>query len=134
MQNKPAVQSLGGLPIPTIVPTAFSARNINSMSLDLPDAPSSPPQTHKSCSRGPSAEEEDEDPTPKAKSAHQLPHTPMQLTSPPGSPERNKNFTTVEKLKRQKRDEQYDGLTSSVVKGDAAHSLLDLMKGKQSEE
>jgi hypothetical protein len=134
MQNKPAVQSLGGLPVPRIMPTAFSARNVNNMPLDSADVPGSPAQTHPSASREPSAEESDNNPTPKAKSTQQLPHTPMQLSSPPGSPERNQSLTTVEKVKRQDRNNKFNVLTSSVVKGDAANSLLELMKGKPEDD
>jgi hypothetical protein len=134
MQDKPAVPSLGSLPIPAIAPTVFSARSMIDPKLYFQDVPSSPPQSHKSASHDDSLELGSDTPRPvtKFQPADLPPHTPMQLSSPPGSPD--KTMATVEKLKRKGKDGKYGGLTSSVVKGDAANSLLKLMEGRQQEE
>ena len=49
----------------------------------------------------------------------------MQLSGPPGSPE--VKLAAAAKLRQGKG--KYGGLTSSVVKGEAASGLLELMRG-----
>lgn len=136
MQEKRAVKPLSSLSFPKIVPTAYSARQMNESASESQQIPSSPPLSRQSDSRSGSAELSKAVPTPHSKhtAAHQPPLTPMQLSSPPGSPERSKKLTTTQKLKRQEKEARYNGLTSSVIKGDAANSLLDLMKGSQRDE
>ena len=134
MQAKKAVKPLESMPAPQLAPTAFSARNMEEAESTSQQIPSSPPLSHSAGTRHGSADAAHGAPTPKPNPAsHNLPHTPVQLSSPPGSPEHGKKLTTTQKLKRQDRDETYKSLTSSVVKGDAANSLLELMKGAQKE-
>ena len=110
MQPKKPVKSLDAVLMPDIRPTAFSARvNAN------PQLPSSPPQ-----SRHVSIDGMNETPRAapsKSTSDYKNPHTPMQLSSPPQSPEKSVR-TATKKLRHDQR------LTSSVIKGDAANALL----------
>lgn len=125
MQQKQTVNPLHSMPMPVIKPTAFSSRQ---MDQEPQQMPSSPPDSRQASAEG--------DDTPRPLKTNVIPpHTPMQLSSPPGSPERRKSnmATTAEKLKRQDRGQNYHRLTSSVIKGDAANSLLELMKGASSE-
>ena len=130
------MKPLSSLSFPKIIPTAFSSRQMNESTSESQQIPSSPPLSRQSDSRSGSAEMSKAVPTPQSKqaAAQQPPLTPMQLSSPPGSPERSKKLTTTQKLKRQEKEARYNGLTSSVIKGDAANSLLDLMKGSQRDE
>ena len=130
------MKPLDSVAIPKIVPTAYSARRMNESTSESCQIPSSPPLSRQSDARSESAEISRAVPTPKAKYAvaERPPLTPMQLSSPPGSPEHSKKLTTTQKLKRQEKEDRYNGLTSSAVKGNAANSLLDLMKGNQRDE
>jgi hypothetical protein len=141
MQVKPVVRKLGDIVQPTINPTGFSARvmvaNVRDDGMGR-EVPSSPPM-----SGGNGAEEaiveliRPETPSPAAKprsrsrkegkGKEEVPSTPKQLSSPPGSPELG---TTVKRLKMRETDgEGAASLTSSVVKGQAASGLLELMRG-----
>lgn len=124
MQVKPHVQPLDKCGHPTIVPTAFSAR----LTRDKPQIPSSPPLTISADATVPIFARTST-PTRPAKSkgikesAEGIPRTPLQLSSPSRSPEK---LSTVGKLKQGKA--KYGGGTSSVVRGEAANGLLDLMR------
>jgi hypothetical protein len=131
MQAKKPVRPLEALPMPSIRPTAFSARVV-------PDAapeqiPSSPPLSSDSRS-GRDENEVTSTPPSKTMASQTNPLTPMQLSSPPGSPVTARKLTTVEKLKEDKRNKREKMLTSSGVKGDAANSLLELMNSGSAEE
>lgn len=125
MQPKPHVQPPDGLSHPSILPTAFSARRAD----DEPQIPSSPPLTNGADVGAPSIVRVGT-PTPPSKlgvnkqTTQGIPRTPMQLSSPPRSPEK---LSTVGKLKQGQG--KYGGLTSSMVKGEAANGLLELMRG-----
>ena len=125
MQVKPRVQPLDKLSRPTIVPTPFSAR----LAENGKQIPSSPPLTN-GADVGVIPLARVGTPTPRSKSRANkqtaMPLTPMQLSNPPGSPEMTLNTTAV---KLRKGQGQYGGLTSSVVKGEAANGLLELMRG-----
>ena len=131
MQAKPRVQPLNKLGHPTIVPTTFSARNLEDTRIgDKPQNPSSPPLTNGADGVLPTLVRVGT-PIPPSKSkslkqtANSIPRTPMQLSSPPGSPE--VKLAAAAKLRQGKG--KYGGLTSSVVKGEAASGLLELMRG-----
>ena len=125
MQAKPRVRPLDTLGHPTIMPTDYSARE----GRDEPQIPSSPPPTNGADINVPALARAGT-PTPPSKTKgwkHTvMPRTPMQLSSPPGSPEMKLNTTTA---KLRKSQGKYGGLTSSVVKGEAANGLLELMRG-----
>lgn len=140
MQPKPRVTSLEKVSHPTIVPTAFSTRHAKNngstaaTAVKVVEIPSSPPlstEMEVEVPR-PAGAEDDEVPTTIASTApkpkpktNQSPKTPMQLSSPPGSPE--VRLSTA--AKRLKSSNYAGGLTSSVVKGEAANGLLELMRG-----
>lgn len=123
MQAKPPVASLNRLAMPRIVPTAYSnkwAREAAEV-LCAGDTPSSPPVSNGQPSTCPQSGT----PPPQTRNPREnrVPQTPRRLSTPPGSPGQAKS--TVQRLKWAK----YNGLTSSVVKGEAASSLLELGKG-----
>ena len=121
MQAKPPAASLTNLAMPKIVPTAYSTRWAREAAevLNADETPSSPPVSN----REPSTHVRSGTPPPQKRKPLKkgVPQTPTQLSSPPGSPAKS----TVQRLKRAK----YNGLTSSVVKGEAASSLLKLGRG-----
>lgn len=126
MQAKKPLQPLEKLYMPVIVPTAFSARNMDQTGTTnvQPQMPSSPPQ-----SRHVSIDGADDTPRPIARNADvhhekQPPKTPMQLSSPPGSPEKLLHTVTKTGVRHWDGSTKSRPLTSSVVKGDAAQSLL----------
>jgi hypothetical protein len=132
IQPKPRAQPLGKLGHPTIGPTAFSPRHTHSEASQRNELqiPSSPPLTNGNEASIPIVTRVGS-PSPPAKKRRkpakprQLPRTPMQLSSPPGSP---LVLNTAAKKLREGRG-KYGGLTSSVVKGEAANGLLELMRG-----
>lgn len=127
MQAKQHTRPLEKVTHPTIVPTAFSARRVenDSASIMVIEIPSSPPVSNGSdIPRLVSAGAQNPLAEAKIVDGTDLPKTPIQLSSPPGSPE-VKLSTATKRLKSSK----YGGLTSSVVKGEAASGLLELMRG-----
>lgn len=122
---RPPGRPLDDLVAPSVESRTFSAR-WNEQHTEPPASdgiPSSPPLSHGSETLV-RDQERTSTPPPYAMSKKGLPHTPVQLSSPPGSPTNVRN--TVKRIKREGR---YGGLTSSVVKGEAASSLLELGKG-----
>ena len=122
---KPSVQPLSTLPMPQIAPTAFSARWNRELNADheargsqpVPSLPSSPPLSQENA-------------LPKAltvKKARTEPKTPIQLSSPVASEHEDDEEVRLRRSRPRPR-----GLTSSVVKGEAANSLLELVKGARS--
>ena len=120
MQRKPPVKQLGHIAMPDIKPTAYSARWQSTDHTAVQQIPSSPPDSQGAHSRMDLAPPRVETPSMTGK---KQPHTPMQLSSPPGSPRHGLN-TAAKKVRG--RAAKYGGLTSSVVKGEAANSLLQL--------
>ncbi|KAK7894985.1 hypothetical protein LTR67_005724 [Exophiala xenobiotica] len=140
--NKPTIKPLSSFPIPTIEPTAFSARWNNDDRQDsqdssrvlVPHIPSSPPMSEGD-------EDGDEDDLDNVDDLHDRPggqnqapiepRTPVQLSSPAGTHQRRGSES--EGLGgRQNNNSQLrlrGGLTSSVIKGEAANSLLQLVRG-----
>jgi hypothetical protein len=133
-QTKP-VQRLSTLPLPKIVPTAYSARYMTQPQsrkrdshASIIDLPSSPP-----ASRGSKAGEKvlkirktRGTPSPRkiTRMDARLPETPMHhLISPPGS-----NDGDMSRTGRKVDGTSRQALTSSVVKGEAANGLLELMR------
>jgi hypothetical protein len=122
-QRKPAVRNLNSMPIPTILPTAYSARR---MPVDeekrLPQSStissSTPGGSHKEVE----AAERSKTPVLSQEDRTTFPKTPMQLSSPPRS---DVDDLT---LKHGPSKKVVNGLTSSVVKGEAANGLLELMR------
>jgi Whi5 like len=129
------VQRLSALPMPKIVPTAYSARYMTQPQsrkrdshASVIDLPSSPP-----ASRGSKAgdmvlkiRKTRGTPSPHKMTGMnpRLPETPMhQLSSPPGSNDGSESRTGREVLGASRL-----ALTSSVVKGEAANGLLELMR------
>jgi hypothetical protein len=134
MKAKPPVKSLNELTRPDINPLSFAA-NLFHRAQPGPEeriqVPSSPPLTNANEDVSmPVIRERGETPSPpqvvskgKDHNIVDIPKTPMQLSSPPGSP--MKLSTRAKKLK----GNNYASLTSSVVKGVAANGLLELSKG-----
>lgn len=126
-QIKP-VQRLSAFPMPKIVPTAYSARYMSQAPKQQRHIPSSPPV---SCERNVDIQTLTNRKTRGTPSPHKstcskvrLPKTPMQqLSSPPGSIAGD-TTTTGRRINRTSRS----ALTSSVVKGEAANGLLELMR------
>ena len=125
------VQKLNSLPMPRIVPTAYSAKYMTqpppgerNSRRTFTEIPSSPPPSHGSSDSIGILRVSKNRSTPsprKGAGAKRLPKTPMhQLTSPPGSDDRN---TT-----RRMQGRGSAALTSSMVKGEAANGLLELMR------
>jgi hypothetical protein len=133
-QTKP-VQRLSALPLPKIVPTAYSTRYMTQprsrkrdSHASVIDLPSSPP-----ASRGSKAGEKvlkirkirgTPSPHKITRMNARLPETPLhQLSSPPGS-----NDGDMSRTGRKVHGTSRQALTSSVVKGEAANGLLELMR------
>ncbi|KAK5457180.1 hypothetical protein LTS15_004961 [Exophiala xenobiotica] len=138
--NKPTIKPLSSFPIPTIEPTAFSARwndddrqdSQESSRVPVPHIPSSPPM---------SEDDEEEDDLDNVDDLHDRPggqnqapiepRTPVQLSSPAGTHQRrgseSENLRDLQNSNSQLRLRR--GLTSSVIKGEAANSLLQLVRG-----
>jgi hypothetical protein len=133
MQAKPPVKSLNELTHPNINHPSLAAglSLAEKEPLDRIQISSSPPLTNGDENITiPMIIEREETPSPpqlasKSKDHNivDIPKTPMQLSSPPGSP--MKLSTRAKKLK----SDNYGGLTSSVVKGQAASGLLELRNG-----
>jgi hypothetical protein len=122
--KKPAVRSLNGLPIPTIVPTAYSARYMHVEKEGPPPQSSAPSSndTIKGSNEGARCLERSRTPTLTQEDQAMFPKTPMQLGSPP------KSDVCGPTLKPAEGSNLVGGLTSSVVKGEAANGLLELMR------
>ncbi|OAL29193.1 hypothetical protein AYO20_09246 [Fonsecaea nubica] len=125
MGPKPAVKQLSSLPMPEIVPTAFSARwnrevdphqESQSSLIQPSQVPSSPPLSQTDHTPEPSVIEANLD-------AKQI--TPLQLSSPAPSPRGEDDDGRCNPL-------PVAGLASSVIQGEAANSLLDLVRGVRS--
>lgn len=126
MQVKQRVPPLDAIGHPALMSTTFSARLVT----EEPQIPSSPSLTNGADVGAPSLERVGT-PTPPSKTKGRkqtaMPRTPMQLSSPPGSPEMKLKTTAV---KLRKGQGNYGGLISSVLKkGVAANGLLELMRG-----
>ncbi|KAI1610204.1 hypothetical protein EDD36DRAFT_467278 [Exophiala viscosa] len=120
MGPKPSVKALSSLPIPNIAPTAFSARwneqQENQGGQGFPAyMPSSPP-----LSDGGEAEVDQ-----PIKRVILEPRTPVQRASPGGVQHGRSRAQTEVQYGRFRPG----GLTSSVIKGEAANSLLQLVRG-----
>ena len=128
MQVNPGVRPLNQIALPTIIPTTFSVRHMGDrQDAHRPKIPSSPPLSNGNESVIPTAMRACT-PTPRKKTervkkTEDTPRTPMQLSSPPGSPLKK---STARRIKDGRG--KYGGLTSSVVKGEAASGLMELMK------
>jgi len=118
-QRKPAVRNLTALPIPTIVPTAYSARYMGKLEVQSISSP--PPSDGSAEAVEPISLERSGTPTPRKEEAR-YPETPLQLGSPPD------NVAQGATAKYSERRKFFGGLTSSVVKGEAANGLLELMR------
>lgn len=117
-QIKPAVRNLNSLPIPIIVPTAYSASYMEEEETRLL---SSPPPSSGSGEAVRLKDGGGSGTRTPTKERGLVPKTPMQLSSPPGSDaERSPMKDGHRPL--------FGGLTSSVVKGEAANGLLELMR------
>lgn len=128
MGPKPSVRPLSSLPTPAILPTAFSARWNDELEADQAshggrpdpsDIPSSPPLS----------EDDDNDAlcvNPMRHRTNFEPRTPAQMSSPGGSHYEGKTDRRTDLQYRRLRP---GGLTSSVIKGEAANSLLELVRG-----
>ncbi|EXJ65676.1 uncharacterized protein A1O5_11203 [Cladophialophora psammophila CBS 110553] len=131
MGPRPAIKLLSSLPMPEIVPTAFSARwnhklepqqgSQSSEVHPLPNIPSSPPLLRADYSA--------EHLTVGATHQDTEPSTPLQLSSP--APSGHGDDVEADTDLRRK-SLQGVGLTSSVIKGEAANSLLELVRGVRS--
>jgi hypothetical protein len=111
------------MPIPTIIPTAYSARYMPM------DEEKGPPQSSTISSstpggsdKGTKVAEWSRSPTLSQEDRTTFPKTPMQLRSPP------KSDVDDLTLKHGPSKTLVNGLTSSVVKGEAANGLLELMR------
>ena len=143
MQRKPPVsRPLADIAMPDIRPTAYSARWPEEVERHQQQIPSSPPDSHGADLRLNLRQARVSTPSPTV-GKKRVPHTPMQLSSPPGSPRRGLLNTAARKVHgREKKAGGYgngngdgpDGLTSSVVKGQAANSLLQLNRAIGAEQ
>jgi hypothetical protein len=122
-QRKPPVRDLNSMPIPTIMPTAYSARYMPM------DEEKGPPQsstisssTPGGSNKGTKAVEWSRTPTLSQEDRTTFPKTPMQLSIPP------RGDVDDLTLKHSPSKKLVNGLTSSVVKGEAANGLLELMR------
>ncbi len=150
MDPKPTIKPLSSFPIPTIEPTAFSARWNTGNQQDRQDSqdarvphiiPSSPPMSEQ-------AEDGDDleivdgglnirtgNRTENQDRVHieVEPRTPVHLSSPTGSVggSHQRRGSESESLQNSNSNSQLRlrGLTSSVIKGEAANSLLQLVRG-----
>lgn len=129
MQAKPAVPSLSSIPIPKIVPTAFSARWNDELtagyaagsSQEQPTyIPSSPPLSQAVPTLATSST--------LAHLSQSEPRTPLRVSGDEDA--RSSSQPPTEHRNNARQNEmQRRGLTSSVVKGEAANGLLELMRG-----
>jgi len=111
------------LPAPKLVPTTYSARYMVDPNLPEPTLPSSPPLSTGVDHNGEDAERAcSPTPTP-TQTQPKTPSTPTQLSSPPE--------TEGDEIRQSGPigGKGMMSLTSSVVKGEAANGLLELMKG-----
>jgi hypothetical protein len=111
------------MPIPTILPTAYSARYMPM------EEEKGPPQsstisngTPDGSGRGTKTVEWSRTPTLSPEDRTKFPKTPMQLCSP------LRSDVDDLALKHGPSKKLVNGLTSSVVKGEAANGLLELMR------
>ncbi|OAP59654.1 hypothetical protein AYL99_06952 [Fonsecaea erecta] len=130
MDPKPTVKHLSSLPMPEIVPTAFSARwnhdvdaqhDSQRSQMQPSNIPSSPPLSHEDCASEPSVVGSH---PPDTK-----PSTPLQLSSPAPSAHREDIEGNIDTRRDHLRGV---GLSSSVIKGEAASGLLELVRGVRS--
>jgi hypothetical protein len=121
-QKKPAVRNLNSLPMPTIVPTAYSARYMPIVEEDAPPPTSAPSSNAAATGWSEGARSFERSRAPKLSQEERavFPKTPMQLSSPSRSDGLGLKHGQGKKL--------VGGLTSSVVKGEAANGLLELMR------
>lgn len=135
MEAKPAVKPLSHLPFPTIAPTTYSARwselttrnETQEPSHDREvELPSSPPSSQEGSNNRTYPDVTTDRPSVESR-------TPIQLSSPVSNPDADSEFevasTTNRKVSSQQHRLRQGGLTSSVVKGEAATGLLELMRG-----
>ncbi|RVX71806.1 hypothetical protein B0A52_04205 [Exophiala mesophila] len=129
METKPAVRSLSSIPVPTIMPTEYSARWMDdtngskqlSQSSQTLALPSSPPVVEDDGHGADSGAEVFEP---------QTPNQPSKLRCSQSSPsDCGSDPPTGQKDTVQNHLLRHGGLTSSVVKGEAANGLLELMRG-----
>lgn len=129
METKPTVRSLSSIPVPTIVPTGYSARWMNdtngskqsNQSSQTMALPSSPPVVEDDCPDADSGTKVYEPKTPNQPSKRRCSQSsPSDCDSDP---------PTSQKETIQSHLRRHGGLTSSVVKGEAANGLLELMRG-----
>lgn len=129
MEAKPSVRPLSSIPVPTILPTAYSARWTDESANDRPShdlvqpmtIPSSPPLTQTD-DNGLLPPSQDLGP----KTPLHVPHGVEYLDSPS---DLDTCPNTGQKDSVQNHLLRHGGLTSSVVKGEAANGLLELMRG-----
>lgn len=128
MESRPSIKPLSALPFPRITPTAFSARwndeaaaNRESQRSHMQSAniPSSPPLS-------PVNENADGYANVSSNRLVAEPRTPIQLSSPMASQTEDEPEPATDFMWTRRRP---GGLTSSVVKGEAANSLLQLVRG-----
>jgi hypothetical protein len=135
METKPTVKALSHIPFPTLAPTAYSARWSESAVQNEPqesvrepqvDLPSSPPSSQEGSDHNTYPNVATDLPTAE-------PRTPVQLSSPVSNLDGDLEFGVhsmkPRKISSQQHRLRQAGLTSSVVKGEAASGLLELMRG-----
>ena len=126
----PTVRPLSALPMPQLAPTAFSARWNNEFSVqesqssqtEPTNIPSSPPLSQVS--------EVIANSNLRPNASTVEPRTPLQLSDPIAS--QGEEVEEEEEVDSQSNKFRPHALTSSVVKGEAANSLLELVKGARS--
>lgn len=135
MEAKPSVKPLSHVPFPTIAPTRFSARWSEPTARNNPeqpshdqevDLPSSPPSSQAGSNNKPCLNIDIDQRSME-------PRTPLQLSSPISNPGADSECEVASmsnrKISNQRHRLHQGGLTSSVVKGEAASGLLELMRG-----
>ena len=137
-QVKLDIRPLNTIPVPRILPTAYSARYMTEAPLATTQhIPPSPPASNGNNSDPRHHNSRGDTPTPKAhriSHAHPMPKTPAQLSSPPTSDGESEDGVPVSSWPTFKTPATTPGrtLTSSVVKGEAANGLLQLMRAASS--
>ena len=124
---KPAVKKLSALPMPEIAPTAFSSRYVGAEKQEI-ELPSTPPPTEGNGSDKGLEKTIQKIGTPTPIVGVRKPHQPVQLSSPADT----EAGQTPLRLRGGQGEAKRSGLTSSVVKGEAAHGLLELMRAAAS--
>jgi hypothetical protein len=122
------VKSLSSLPMPKIVPTGFSARWADGTGHEAENIPSSPPSSETEGEGEGGVDGACLDPaamTRTAAAAGVEPRTPVQVSGGRSRP----GFMAGVPQQSPLRHGHPNGLTSSVIKGEAAHCLLELVRG-----